>query len=189
MLTIIVEDCYLHQGLFPGPGTTQNDETGSNKLPKSDFEWMIAERLFRNDETYADIFAGSTTTPKGRAQWVTKIKNKLTQLSASLSFHLSIPSLTYYSRMRKIVDDCSEMMGETGQGYTSEEEIEQANNEHLTRSWGESYPLMLRGLPGRTLTWCVCSRGEKEVPLVLYPQAADLRTPEHGTCWVGEQHN
>lgn len=81
MLTIIVEDAQLHQGLFPGPGTTQNDETGSNKLPKSDFEWMIAERLFAKDETYASTFATSTTTSRGRLQWVTKIKNKLTQLA------------------------------------------------------------------------------------------------------------
>ena len=79
MLTIIIEDVKIHQGLFPGPGTTRGDGTGSNKQPKSEFEWTVAHRLFMNHETYADIFARSTTTPKERQQWITKVKNRLTQ--------------------------------------------------------------------------------------------------------------
>jgi hypothetical protein len=78
MLSIIIEDDKLHNGLFPGPGTTQEDGTGSNKQPKSEFEWMIATRLFGNGQ-YADLFAQSTTTPAGRTQWTMKIKNRLTQ--------------------------------------------------------------------------------------------------------------
>lgn len=136
MLTIIVEDGQLHQGLFPGPGTTQDDEIGSNKLPKSDFEWRVAERLFANDATYANTFAESTKTPKGRSQWVTKIKNKLTQLGTSFTFP-SQPEFDMPPRMRRIVEQCSEMMGETGQGCMSEEDVKQARNEGLTRTWGE----------------------------------------------------
>lgn len=79
MLSIIIEDAQLHQGLFLGPGTTQNDETGSNKLPKSDFEWMVAQRLFESDAAYASVFRQSMENPKGRSQWVTKVKNRLTQ--------------------------------------------------------------------------------------------------------------
>jgi hypothetical protein len=78
MLSIIIEDDKLHHGLFPGPGTTQ-DGTGSNKQPKSEFEWVIARRLFENDEKYAGLFGQSTTTAKGRSHWVIKVKNKLTQ--------------------------------------------------------------------------------------------------------------
>lgn len=77
MLSIIVEDDELHHGLFPGPGTTQ-DGMSANKLPKSDFEWTVACRLFENGK-YAGVFAESAATPKGRSQWITKIKNRLTQ--------------------------------------------------------------------------------------------------------------
>ena len=79
MLTIIIEDSKIHQGIFPGPGTIKSDGTASNKQPKSEFEWMIAHRLFANEEAYADIFAKSTVTPKGRLQWINKVKNRLTQ--------------------------------------------------------------------------------------------------------------
>jgi len=68
MLTIIVEDKELHHGLFPGPGTTTTDGTSSNKQPKSEFEWVIARRLFENDEQYANTFSESTKNPKGRMQ-------------------------------------------------------------------------------------------------------------------------
>jgi len=79
MLTIIVEDSQLRHGLFPGPGTIQEDGMASNKHPKSEFEWTIAQRLFGDNEIYTEMFALSTKTPKGRSQWATKIKNKLTQ--------------------------------------------------------------------------------------------------------------
>lgn len=82
MLTIIVEDKRVHQGLFPGPGTTRDDGTGSNKLPKSDFEWIVAERLFAQDEAYMNVFAESAKTSRGRLQWTTKVKNKLKQLGS-----------------------------------------------------------------------------------------------------------
>ena len=83
MLTIIIEDGHVHQGLFPGPGTTQSDGTGSNKQPKSEFEWTVAQRLFSDHELYANLFAQSTMTPKKRSQWITKIKNRLTLLGVS----------------------------------------------------------------------------------------------------------
>jgi len=40
--------------------------------------------------------------------------------------------------MRHLVDECSELMGETGQGLNSEEEIKKDQNTHLTRTWGVS---------------------------------------------------
>lgn len=136
MLTIIIEDSQVHQGLFPGPGTTQNDGTTSNKQPKSEFEWTVAHRLFSNHEAYADVFTQSTTSPKGRSQWVTKIKNRL-NLSVVFSFQSTQHMFDIHSRMCRTVEECSEMMGETGQGYKSEEEIKEANNPKLTRTWGE----------------------------------------------------
>ena len=79
MLTIIIEDSQVHQGLFPGPGTTHEDGTSSNKVPKSDFEWTIAERLFGDEGPYHEVFVQSTKSSAGRKQWVTKIKNRLKQ--------------------------------------------------------------------------------------------------------------
>ena len=79
MLTIIIEDVKTHQGLFPGPGMTRSDGTGSNKQPKLEFEWTVAYRLFMNHETYANVFVRSTTTPKEQQQCVMKVKNRLTQ--------------------------------------------------------------------------------------------------------------
>ena len=40
--------------------------------------------------------------------------------------------VTHLSRMRRTVDECSEMLGETGQGINSEKETK-----GLTRTWGE----------------------------------------------------
>lgn len=48
-------------------------------------------------------------------------------------------TLIHYFRMRKIVEDCSEMMGETGQGFKSEDEINKEQNNNLTRTWGECW--------------------------------------------------
>ena len=79
MLSIIVEDTELCHGIFPGPGTAQEDRTSSNKQPKLDFEWTVACRLFEKHEQFTNVFVQTRTTPKGWVQWVTKIKNKLTQ--------------------------------------------------------------------------------------------------------------
>jgi len=38
--------------------------------------------------------------------------------------------------MRHLVDECSELMGETGQGLNSEEEINKEQDNNLTRTWG-----------------------------------------------------
>ena len=142
MLTIILEDNKLRHGLFPGLGTTQADGTSSNKMPKSEFEWIVAQRLFADGE-HANTFTQSTTTPKGQSKWITKIKNRLTQLS--ISFDLSSLSLMDYPRMRRIVDECSEMMGETGQGLKSEEEIKTQQNNNLMRTWGEHWTFLRCG--------------------------------------------
>jgi G:T/U-mismatch repair DNA glycosylase len=78
MLTIILEDRLIHQGLFPGPGTIQADGT-SNKHPKSEFWWMVAARLFTDDTAYGSDFEKLTKTPKGKTQWSQKVKNRLQQ--------------------------------------------------------------------------------------------------------------
>jgi len=44
------------------------------------------------------------------------------------------------------------MMGETGQGFTSEEQVKQARNDGLTRTWGECELLMSRSLSVQTST-------------------------------------
>jgi hypothetical protein len=94
MLSIIIKDDKLHNRLFPGPGITQEDGTGSNKLLKSEFEWMIASGLF-GDGQYVDLFTQLTMTPAGWMQWTMKIKNRLTQQGMS-SFHLFHINLTHH---------------------------------------------------------------------------------------------
>jgi hypothetical protein len=44
--------------------------------------------------------------------------------------------------MCQTVDECSEMMGETGQGMKSEDKIKTELNNNLTRSWGECCALL-----------------------------------------------
>ena len=77
MLTIILDDDTLRHGLFPGPDTVPKDGTGSNKHPKSEFEWEVARRLFQNDDMYSELFERSTRSSSGRGGWVKRIKNKL----------------------------------------------------------------------------------------------------------------
>ena len=138
MLTIILEDKVIHQGLFPGPGTIQADGT-SNKHPKSEFEWTVAVRLFSDDATYGNSFAESQNSPKGRTQWLLKVKNRLKQFRARLP-SVSCTTLTPCFRMQSIVAECSDYMGETGQGCKSEKDVEETGNPNLIRRWCKTVP-------------------------------------------------
>ena len=53
--------------------------------------------------------------------------------------HLAIQSLTYCPRMRRTVEECAEMMGETGQGCMSEEDVKQTKIDRLIRTWSECH--------------------------------------------------
>jgi nitrate reductase assembly molybdenum cofactor insertion protein NarJ len=44
--------------------------------PKTDYQWMLAQRLSENHEKYKDVFA-SVKTMADKANWQRKIKNCL----------------------------------------------------------------------------------------------------------------
>ena len=96
---------------------------------------MVAIRLFTGDPTYGSDFAESANSSKGKTQWLLKVKNRLKQFRARLPSVSCTTLLTPCFRMQSIVTDCSELMGETGQGCKSEKDVEETNNPSLMRRW------------------------------------------------------
>jgi hypothetical protein len=74
LITILEENQTVRQGLFPVPGATILVSQGGK--PKTDYQWMLAQRLFENHVKYKDIFA-SVQTPADKGNWQRKIKNRL----------------------------------------------------------------------------------------------------------------
>ena len=75
LIAILEEDQVIRQGLFPVPGANISVSQGGSK-PKTDYQWMLAQKLFENHEKYKDVFALIQTTAD-KANWQLKIKNRL----------------------------------------------------------------------------------------------------------------
>lgn len=75
MLTAIIENRAIKDGLFPGPGGNSSTQDGGGK-PKTDFMWQILEVLFK-DDAYVTGLMATVKTGKQHSVWTNKIKNKL----------------------------------------------------------------------------------------------------------------
>ena len=75
LITALEEDTVIRQGLFPIPGANISVSQGGSK-PKTDYQWMLAKKVFEDHAKYKDVFA-SVQSPADRAAWVLKIKNRL----------------------------------------------------------------------------------------------------------------
>ncbi|THU86875.1 hypothetical protein K435DRAFT_804763 [Dendrothele bispora CBS 962.96] len=122
MVSAITDDSVIKQGLFPSPGTVVYDKHGnqikSNSKPKSEYHWLLAKAIFENHSKYGDSFKAASHTAGEQAWWKNKIKNKLDDM------------------IRK-VNKAKEEMGETGNGLTSEEQIDMSLTNGLTTKWAE----------------------------------------------------
>ncbi|KAK7463486.1 hypothetical protein VKT23_006834 [Stygiomarasmius scandens] len=124
MLKELTDNPEIKQGLFPGPGTVGKDVDGntvtkSNTLAKADYQYMLAEALFAHERfKYKASFDKDKMNAKGRAWWAGKIKSKLEELVGK-------------------VKECKKMMGETGEGLTSEEQIDMSQENALTTAWSK----------------------------------------------------
>ncbi|THV04472.1 hypothetical protein K435DRAFT_774435, partial [Dendrothele bispora CBS 962.96] len=122
LLSELTDNVEIKQGLFPSPGTVGLDEDGnavtkSNTLTKTDYQFMLAEAVFsREDCGYKETFDGGKDTSQGRTWWAGKVKSKLEDL---------------LSKYR----ECRDLMGETGQGLTGEEQIDMSQKNALTDAW------------------------------------------------------
>ncbi|KIL54793.1 hypothetical protein M378DRAFT_182413 [Amanita muscaria Koide BX008] len=114
LITILEEDQAIRQGLFPVPGANISVSQGGSK-PKTDYQWMLAQRLFESHDKYKDAFA-LVQTPADKANWQRKIKNRI-------------------KRMTQDVRKYRDMMGETGAGIMHENDIDMECNNSLTQSW------------------------------------------------------
>ncbi|KAF8224449.1 hypothetical protein L208DRAFT_1109004, partial [Tricholoma matsutake] len=114
LITILEEHQAIRQGLFPVPGANVTISQGGSK-PKTDYQWMLAQKLFENHEKYKDVSA-SVQMPADKANWQRKIKNHL-------------------KWMMQEVHKYHDMMGETGAGIMHEEDIDMECNNSLTQSW------------------------------------------------------
>lgn len=56
---ILEEDQAIRQGLFPVPGA--NIPLALGGKPKTDYQWMLAQKLFEDHEKYKDVFASVQT--------------------------------------------------------------------------------------------------------------------------------
>jgi len=65
LITILEEHQTIRQGLFPVPGVNISVPQGGSK-PKTDYWWMLAQKLFENHEKYKDVFT-SVKTPVDKA--------------------------------------------------------------------------------------------------------------------------
>ncbi|KAJ3912411.1 hypothetical protein F5877DRAFT_84838 [Lentinula edodes] len=128
LLTELTDNPQIKQGLFPGPGTVGLDEDGhivtkSNTLMKVDYQFMLAEAVFsRENFGFSERFKSDKKTSKGRSWWAGKIKSKLEDLVDKWK-------------------QCKKMMGETGAGLTSEEQID------LTKEKFSDHSMVKRMLP------------------------------------------
>ncbi|KAF8232600.1 hypothetical protein L208DRAFT_1271109, partial [Tricholoma matsutake] len=131
LITILEEDQAIRQGLFPVPGVNISVLQGRSK-PKTDYQWMVAQRLFENHEKYKDVFA-SVKTMVDKANWQHKIKNHLKRSQFS---HWLVMLTLELGSMTQDVCKYHDMMGETGAGIIHEEDIDMEHNNSLTQSWG-----------------------------------------------------
>jgi hypothetical protein len=74
LIMILEEDQVIRQGLFPVPGANISLSQGGK--PKTDYQWMLAQKLFEDHEKYKDVFS-SVQTLADKATWQRKIKNRL----------------------------------------------------------------------------------------------------------------
>ena len=131
LITILEENETIRQGLFPVPRASIPVSQGGK--PKTDYQWMLAQKLFENHVKYKDIFASVQTVDKGN--WQCKIKNHLNWWRWGQFSHRLI-MLTVEWRMTKDICKYCNMMGEMSAGIIWEEDIDMEHSNSLTQSWG-----------------------------------------------------
>ncbi|KAJ7663507.1 hypothetical protein B0H17DRAFT_1211680 [Mycena rosella] len=101
LVTAIEEDDAIRRGLFPPPGSTKRN--GGH--PKKYFQWLLAKTLFEHHPQYAETFKKALDgKAKQQKPWWGKIKNRVKVLTDKARAHI-------------------EMMGQTGAGLESADEI------------------------------------------------------------------
>ncbi|KAJ7634031.1 hypothetical protein B0H17DRAFT_1217339 [Mycena rosella] len=101
LVTAIEEDDAIRRGLFPPPGSTKRN--GGH--PKKYFQWLLAKTLFEHHPQYAETFKKALDgKAKQQKPWWGKIKNRVKVLTDKAQAHI-------------------EMMGQTGAGLESADEI------------------------------------------------------------------
>jgi hypothetical protein len=75
LITAITNDPVIKQGLFPSPGANVSTAKGGGK-PKTNHHYAVAQAVFGENADYQDAF-NLATTPKDKAAWGKKIKNRI----------------------------------------------------------------------------------------------------------------
>ena len=73
LVNVICNDDKIRQGLFPRPG---EDTHKINGKPKTDFQWMLAIKVFGDHTDFGPVIHAAKTT-KDKTAWNLKIKNPL----------------------------------------------------------------------------------------------------------------
>ncbi|KAE9397024.1 hypothetical protein BT96DRAFT_996205 [Gymnopus androsaceus JB14] len=124
LLQELTDNPEIKQGIYPGPGTMLKDEnrnamTKSNSKPKSEYQFMLAEALFSNEQHgYHTKFKTNVEEAVGWLWWGNKVKTRL-------------------EYMQHKVMTAQALMGETGVGLTSEDQIDMSLENSLTTAWGQ----------------------------------------------------
>lgn len=73
MINAIEEDDDMKAKLFPPVGPNPRKQGG---LPKTDFQYLLAQKVFENHPQYGPVIA-RVKTPAQKKPWITKIKNRI----------------------------------------------------------------------------------------------------------------
>ncbi|KAJ3859797.1 hypothetical protein EV359DRAFT_86004 [Lentinula novae-zelandiae] len=119
LLKEISDNPEIKQGLFPGPGTIGRDEDGnpitrSNSLLKSEYYFMLSTAVFGNETSkYYAAFDLESKEAAGRDLWTKQVKNNVEAVVKN------------YKKWKEI-------MGQTGEGLTSEDQIDMSLSNSFT---------------------------------------------------------
>ncbi|KIK79247.1 hypothetical protein PAXRUDRAFT_16431 [Paxillus rubicundulus Ve08.2h10] len=116
MLTKIMEDEDIKQGLFPVPGSNPRNQG----LPKTHWHWVLCKKLFLQHEDHEAMFLllQKTGTAKQKEAWQTKIKNRLKRMTDNTLKHI-------------------EVMGQMGAGIKTRSETDTNQQNVFVTKWRE----------------------------------------------------
>ncbi|KAM5539999.1 hypothetical protein V8D89_006331 [Ganoderma adspersum] len=160
LITRINENAKIKRGLYPPPGPNPSTANGGGK-PKSDFHAELARALFENHAKYGTQFEQAKSDPAKLSKWAGKIKNRMNTLE---------------KKTRRYFD----MMGQTGQGITREEEIAMSTNSSIKTTFPYYFemleligqrPNIIHAGVGNSLsevdTTVIMGNGESDQPLTI----------------------
>ncbi|KAI0753035.1 hypothetical protein C8Q80DRAFT_1267475 [Daedaleopsis nitida] len=118
LLSAITDQLNIQNALYPPPGANTSTVKGGGKK-KTEHHWLLCKAIFANHPEYKDVFAQvNVKKASERSKWSTKIKNRL-------------------RAMAKMVVEYKKILGSTGEGIKSADDIGDSFPESFRNKWEE----------------------------------------------------